>query len=205
MTLTLESAIENIRREMLRTTAHDTVVGERWYGRMRVITHGHSARLGISPLNVAGVYAAHSTNTQWNVNLILAGLTLRGKKLHRGTLGMNIDKAANMMAGADITTLVKDVNNYKLRAFASACAGNMYSVVVDRWACAIAWGWEGCPYNGDKYCARNGKGHACANSRVPSGDEYNIIAEAYSVLADEMGMLPAILQATTWVAARNRK
>jgi hypothetical protein len=174
--------------------------GIRWYRRMTIICEGHARRLGITPLHVAGVFAAHSSNTKWRVNLPLATRTLRNMPLHRGTLGLNIRKAQACMMGADVmTTLVNSDNKYKTRMFARACAGDYSVVVVDRWAQGIAVGWMNCKNNG-RPCAKNGKGHTC--NYVPEGQEYLDIAAAYITVAEMWGLAPSTVQAITWVVAR---
>jgi hypothetical protein len=90
-------------------------------------------------------------------------------------------KAAYAMAGGYIGDVVKDAGALKVRAFAMACSGDLSAVVVDRWA---------------MYCATGEK-------RVPSGDEYRMIAQCYTEVAAMVGETPADLQAILWVALRD--
>ena len=187
--------VSNIDAAMHRASQEDIAAGVRWYRRMTIITQGHAARLGIAPLSVAGVYAAHSANTQWGANLRMVARILRGKPAYRGTLGNNIRKGEAILAGADVLdTLTKDKSAHKTKCFARACSGDTDAVVVDRWAQGVAVGWSNC---GPK-CKRGR--HSC--NYVPTGQEYIDIADAYRTVAAAWGMDPVIVQAITWISAR---
>ena len=196
--------IGNIRQAMNSATRDDIRIGERWYARMASVCKGHADRLGITPHQVGGVFAAHSINTQWGPNVRLASNVLHGRALYRGTLGANIRKAeACLTVGADPDTILTiDPKAHKVRNFARACSGDPDAVVVDRWALSVAQGWSECP-NGKASapCGNNGR-HKC--QRVPTGDEYLAVAAAYRKVAARRRHTPVQVQAIVWVSARRQ-
>jgi hypothetical protein len=193
--------VANIDAAMHAADDASIAAGARWYRRMSIITHGHAARLNVSPVAIGGVYAAYSINTPWHANLRMVAVLLRARVPYRGTLTDSIEKAERILSGEDAYTVLssKDGKSRKTRSFALACSGDYSSVVVDRWAYGVATGWAECPKHG-RPCGKNGKGHAC--TRVPEGSEYDAIADAYRAVASMWGMEPAIVQAIVWVAAR---
>ncbi len=192
----------NIRRAYEASLPRHRTSGERWYRRMSAICNGHADKLGVTPLAIGQVYAAFSINTPWKRNLSLAARFLRGRAFDdgKGTLGCSIDKArSSLVYGLHIDAMVADKHNHKIRNFSRACSGDYSAVVVDRWAFGIANGWRDCPNDGAP-CSKNKRGHKC--SKVPTGQEYLTIAQAYTNTARRLGIEPAMLQAIVWVAAR---
>lgn len=182
--------VANIRA--VRSMADDDAVrdGRAWYPGMAAIMAAHADETGLTPRQCAAIYAACSINTPWARNLSLAAGALADYAAGReafatgGTLRMVIEKVYGILTGADIdTTLAADPNNHKLRSFTRNLSGDYDAVTVDRWAMRVAYGLTDGGY-------------------VPSGAEYDAIADAYRIVAAEFGETPADLQAITWCAIR---
>jgi hypothetical protein len=157
--------------------------GRRWYARMTVITTGHAGRHGVDPISIGGVWAAYSQNTPWGRNMRLASGHVRGRI--GGTLGDSIRKATACLAGSTIDAETKDADAFKVRNFARNCSGDTFAVTVDRWALRIAY--------------RLGS----VGGYVPTGREYERLADAYRAAAAARGETPADMQAITWIARRD--
>jgi hypothetical protein len=177
-----ESMIANVLAMYDGATDSQRARGAQWYRRMALVTHGHAARLGLSPENVAGVYAAWSINNGWRNNLRQARATLTGRQA-RG-LKQSMRKAQACMAGSTIDAEVRNRKARKIRSFAANLAGDLDAVTVDRWALRVAYATD--------------KGY------VPKGTEYDAIAYAYVLAALLRDVQPAVMQAVTWVALREQ-
>ena len=163
--------------------------GPVWYLRMARIVHGHAARLGVSPLAVAGVYAAWSINNGWRNNLRQARFMLTGRQA-RG-LGMSIHKAMTCIAD-NAPIFISDAKARKIHSFAANLAGDFSAVTVDRWALRVAYGER----------ARIVVKGKVKDGYVPTGSEYDAIAYAYTLAALLRDVEPAVMQAVTWLAIR---
>lgn len=205
----MDDYVTNIRAAMNAATKSDIKAGELWYARMLRITTAYGARLGLTPHQVGGVFAAYSINTPWGANLRMVSRLLHIRAPFRGTLTDSIVKAERIMSGEDIDTVlappkvlkhsIRPNDAYKTRMFARACSGDEDAVVVDRWALSVAQGWAECPNKSPRPCGKSGR-HSC--QRVPTGDEYLAVAEAYRKVARRRKHSPIQVQAIVWVQAR---
>jgi hypothetical protein len=211
----IDRIVSNIRS--FRTTAAPEHIrdGDAWYPGMLAVMSAHASDTGLSVLQCAGVYAACSINTGWAQNLINGARALdeyaRGLVpfADGGTLGMIVRKVRAIIAGADDIDMIlsPDPTNLKVKSFTRNLSGDYDAVTVDRWAVRCAYAWTDCEFSGERSCARNkrtgeltGKGHACGY--VPTGAEYESIAEAYRIVAAEFNETPAATQAITWCVVR---
>jgi hypothetical protein len=186
----VDQIVANIRAMRAEATEEDVRDGRAWYPGMLSVMAAHANDTGLSVAQCAAVYAACSINTGWAQNLrngagALADFAAgREPFANGGTLGMIIDKVRRIIAGEDIdATLSADPNNLKIRSFTRNMSGNYDAVTVDRWAMRVAYA-------------------TIDNGYVPTGAEYQTIADAYRTVAAEFGETPADTQAITWCVIR---
>ncbi len=138
----------------------------------------YSVMLGITPYQVAGVFAAYSINNSWKGNIKAARKALR--RNHIVGLPMQVKTAHAALQGIVLDDFLgKD--SHKVKRFARNLSGDFSVVTVDRWAWRIA-----------------------ANDMsmdTPNGKTYLAIEQAYITAAGIVGELPAELQAITWLVA----
>jgi hypothetical protein len=125
-------------------------------------------------------------------------------------LGMIVDKCRAIVSVTSETdidrALTSDPLNRKIVSFRRNLAGDTHTVTVDRWAFRVATQFSDCEFGGSAPCARNrkgmltGRGHKCG--RVPTGAEYEAMADAYRLVASEFAESPADTQAITWCVVR---
>lgn len=190
--------VENILHVRNLATADRIARGILWYERMSRICKGYADTFGVSPLHIGMVYAAHSSNTAWKLNIRHVARHMKLFKSGnqddmRGTLGNNIRKAEAAMRGElTLRRLCVNPDARKTRMFARACSGDMRVVVVDRHACRIAYGYSECDCKTRK--------HGCYG--VPEGRHYDAIAKAYRIVAKMYDEAPSYTQAITWLVTR---
>ena len=134
----------------------------------------------------AGVIAALSANKAWDLNQRLATDAFAGN-VH-GHTAVNLKKVAKIMAGTDPSEVLP----------MEAKTGNFYrcildpedpeAVCIDRHAHDVA---VGRPY-GDENRGLSAKGR------------YAVLSLAYRNAAAKLGVLPSVVQATTWVVWTER-
>lgn len=201
--------VDNIRAFYNRASADDIRDGRTWYPAMARIMREHSVRSGLRVAQCAAIYAATSINTPWSRNLALAAQSINDHEsgnvalVNGGTLTMVVAKVRNVIASAtdDVldSVLTSDPKNFKLVNFRRNLCDDDKAVTIDRWAYRVATNFADCKYNGERGCAANGT-HGCG--KVPKGNEYNIIADAYREVAKLVNERVHDLQAITWCVVR---
>lgn len=129
----------------------------------------------------AGVIAALSANKAWDMNQRLARDAFNGEA--HGHTATNLAKVAKIMAGVDPSEVLP----------MDAKTGNFYRCILD-------------PEDAEAVCIDR-HAHDVAVGR-PWGDDdrglsakgrYAVLSLAYRNAAAKLGILPSVLQATTWV------
>ena len=158
--------------------------GEDWYFETNAIAQSWSEKYNVSLSKVCAIISACSINSGWNQNLKNAELFLDTGKI-RG-LGVIQRKCDAIMANEPISKVLSTdkLNNFYWNIYKPDLADH---VTIDRHATAIAY-----------------FGRRETRFPKPTAKRYNIIAEAYKSVAENLGLIPQQLQAITWVAYRNK-
>lgn len=172
----------------------DQQAGAAWYEGAQAIAVTLSETYGISVMQAAGVLAALSPRSEWGRNVMIAEryisaclATGRTAVAQGGYLEVGLIKVDKILALNTPTFEAVSIilNGNKVRAFFANIIGDLSKVCVD-----------GHAYN----IAENGMlrlGITQANEiKTP---QYIILASAYEAAAHEVGVLPAVMQAITWV------
>jgi hypothetical protein len=181
--------VRNIKATWYRATPDQLTRGATWYPNVHSLAEflsGGNASQG------AGVISALSPMKLWTENVKLATDALNGN-VH-GHFGSALHKVALIMSGSDPANVLP--MNLK--------TGNFYRnildpsdpdpVTIDRHAIDIA--------AGRAYVGMGAKGHAKGSARqdgLTNVNRYASLAHAYRVAAVQLGVLPNVLQATTWL------
>ena len=127
----------------------------------------------------AGVIAALSPRLGWTYNVLAADLVLGQAEHVPGVFRASLAKARRIAEGARPTAVL---SGPKVRAFYRALMGDESAAVVDVWT-ARAAGLDG-------------------SQLTPK--QYDAVARALRMGADEVGTTTSRLQAVAWVAVRGR-
>ena len=164
--------------------------GTAWYSNYRELLNNNR---GTVPLkNACGVIAVSSINTNPTQGMNWATKFMRG--VLNGHLQVACNRAATILTmlednldailytACPATSPARKVRNFGCNVFTGGmhCSHIVPCVTVDRWANRIA--------TGDM------------KAGVPSGKNYDAIADAYRSVAQIVGLPVAILQAITWVS-----
>lgn len=178
------------RRSYVRRITHawgnaspqDIADGHAWYAK------AHQLALEISPDDVArgaGIIAALSPRISWSRNKVAAQIIADryrdGQEMPyvTGVLQANARKAWRIASGESPDVVL---GGQKVKAFYANIIGDHDAVTVDTWAAKVATDDDTRLYP-----------HI-----------YDDIASSYRHVARKVGVSPAILQASTWVAIRGR-
>lgn len=164
---------ERLLRAYRRATFAQLMNGHAWYARARELAMDIAGDMRLG----AGLLAAYSPATGWKLTVRNARGMYESRR-DQPTLGMSNRKARRILDGEDFEDVL---TGQKTLNFARAIAGDGDAVVIDRWAIRAAVGgtWE----------------------RVTSA-QYKIIAEAYREAARIADVMPADMQAITWLVTR---
>jgi hypothetical protein len=178
----------NIVRMFNEASAAQLDMGERWYRD----AHGAAASLDPDdPGRAAGVIAALSPQTPWARNLELAARMYADGELTGGVLGQSIRRATAIYNGAEPLNVLQGP---KTRAFYQLIANpdDPDTVCVDRHAVDIAVG--------ERLSVQD------REARYPLAKRgwYQRFADCYRQAAQQLGVTPSVVQATTWVAQTDR-
>lgn len=182
---TIEQCVASIIDVYNRSSETDKSEGIEWYP----LAHAFAYTVGRrSHKRGAGIIAALSPQTSWPENKRLA-LAASGSARITGQTGRNCEKATDCRSGYDPLDVL---GGRKVRAFYALILDptNAYDVVIDRHAFDIALGYET---------------DNLARKVLERKGGYDFIADAYRKAASELGILPSVLQATTWLAWRRIK
>ncbi len=183
----------NLRKQWRKVEPTDTSEGLAWYPLAQGIVKQWSEHYRYSVDTVAAVVAAISPQVEWNRNLVIADdvLACRPPSIG-GVLHTNLRKAerlrdtdyrSELAAEWDLTTrmLEQFKAGPKVLNFARNLSGDMSAVTIDTHAfqCALA---------------------DPLSTLTVRPITYQIVAECYALVADEVGVLPAAFQAVLWHA-----
>ena len=180
--------VANIISVYAQATDAQLVAGAQWYAEAHRIA---GALCDGDTERGAAILAVLSPVLSWEKNIAaaIAAAKPRGRR-PAGVIGRNWDKArAARRKGADLDKIVR---GEKVRNFWLCIASNGLhesAVCVDRHAAAIAYGYF---LDGEE-----------ASAAVSGKKRYKALADAYRDAADILGVLPATVQAVTWVVWRD--
>lgn len=173
---------DRIVRTWNRATVADLDNGAGWYAEGQKLIDELAAEHGLSRETVAAVIAHLSPRTPWRRN-VDGARALLATGAAPGCLGANVERARAAMLSADPLATLNGPKTYR---FALNLLGDREAVTVDVWAVRVALGER--------------DDAALILDRVGM---YDAIEHAYRVAARRMGVDPSVMQATTWVVARN--
>lgn len=181
----------HITRVYRRSTAEEREAGASWYPEARAVAVDIAAESGLSLRTVVGIIATTSPLNPWGNNVRLARRIATTGDTSSGYLGRGLRSAQRMLDGADpLDELVAP----KIRAFYRAIlTAGAEGVVIDRHAYDVAIN------------------QRLANDRPGmTPRQYDQIVQLYERASDilsaefDANLPPSVVQATTWLAWRNR-
>lgn len=194
MTDTFTPSVRNITRLFRTATPEQIQSGADWYADAHRIAVGFSPLYSVTYEQAAGVIAATSPLQSWGANVNLAARILEanalGETLRSGYLSVGLDKAARILAGEDIETVLNGdkITNFYRGILTSGREG----VCIDRhsWSLAV--------------------NHRYPEGTIPNlkGKRYALAVEAHvkaaKILSKEYNMeiTPAQTQAVCWILWR---
>lgn len=183
-----DTNVDNVVRKYAQSTRHDRAAGKEWYHSAQLHAHvigGGDIERG------AGILAALSPQKEWNDNVAGAQHVARtGTHWNKATTANN-EKAIRILAGEHPLNVL---GGHKVVSFYKNIVNpeDPESVTIDKHAHDIA---VGIPY-GTRAKDSNDLG-------LGSKGRYNHFSDAYRTASGHLNIeVPAILQATTWVAHR---
>lgn len=180
-----------IKAMYLMASYQELTDGASWYTRAHMICQNISYDLGIDTYKVAAVMSLLSPRNKWERNVIdcqnLCFEWTNGGEADNVsvcTFTTNKTKAWSVLNGASIGDTVK--GNKVVAFYALLSKPSIHPVVVDGHAYAI-WSGQRLPV-----------------TKTPRLNDtlYAAIAQDYRLVADELGIKPHVLQATTWLTYR---
>lgn len=177
---TTRSVTKNILATWDQASPDDLAAGADWYQQAGRQIDQLAARVRRQRETVGAVVAHMSPRTPWRRTLEGATAILTGEQ-PQACLGANVARARAAIASADpLGTL----NGPKTLRFARNMLGDQDVVTIDVWALRVALG--GRTVTLDK-----------------KGILYAAFEHCYRLAARRAGVTPAVIQATTWIVARN--
>jgi hypothetical protein len=178
----ISTMMRNIRASYDAATLEERSAGLHWYDSARDLAGYLAAKYWVNPEVAAAVIAAHSMNASWTVNIARAESQLAGRPV-------GLSRAIRMGAAAmaDPTNALSHIVGPKLNPFAHCIAGDLSRVATDRWAQRAAFA-----SSDDKLCDR----------LIARKGVRDTMIDAYSKVAADVGLEPAVLQAIVWVQVR---
>ena len=176
----MDAYVSYIKLAYADATPEQIAKGQQWYP----VAHDLAGMIGAGNVSKgAGVIAALSVQKSWSENTRLA-LDAASGNLH-GHTGANLAKARAIMDGIDPVTVLP--MNAKTGHFYLSILDptDPYPVCIDRHAHDIAIG---------------GLRLGNADRGLSNPNRYRSLRMAYGVAASELGLIPSVLQAITWVA-----
>lgn len=177
----LAGMTNRILRVYRAATVEQMAEGVEWYSDARRFCADASDASGLSVQAVAGIVAALSPMTAWDVNKARALAIVAGAN----NVGLNTTKAVRIRDGEHPLSVL---GGNKVRNFYRAIedpGGD--AVVIDRHAFDIAVG----KVNGDD-----------DRKTLERVGQYELFADAYRAAAYKVGVSPMVMQAVVWVVHR---
>lgn len=183
---TLRATTDRIIRTWNRATDADKVNGAQWYDEAMMLVKDLASVPGWTGTqwtheHVAAVIAHLSPRTRWSRNVYGATMLLTTGEAPECIVANVIRAGEAMMSDDPLSTL----KGPKTRRFALNILGDTESVTVDMWAAIVALGTED------------------YEPLIRRAGVYDAIERAYQLAARRHGVAPSVMQATTWIVARN--
>lgn len=174
---------ESITRRILavydRATDADKTAGADWYPYARGIATALGTAGGRDAAAAAAVIAHLSPRTPWARNVAgAAELMIHGRRM----AGIMRDNYARASAAWDHPEPLDTLKGPKVRPFARNLLGDLDAVTLDIWAARVA---------------------GVTETQLARVGMHEALAAAYTRAARRRGVTPAVMQATTWIVARN--
>lgn len=178
---TLRSAVDRILRTWDRATPTIVGQGHDWYSDAHAVAVDLAHQGNITLEHAAAVIAHLSPRTRWATNIAGAyAVVLKGNGT--GLLQRNVNGALRALAALDGEAALATLNGPKTKRFAANILGDVEAVTVDVWAAKVA---------------------GVSEKELGRAGVYDAVEHAYRVAARRRGVDPAIMQACTWIVARN--
>lgn len=172
--------VANLDRRRAQADEKTVRLGEYWYaeGRDMALEVGDGDEvLG------AAVIAILSPRRAWRDNVALAYAWSRGETVR--TMGDQVRKLERVRNGEDLDGIV---GGPKVRSFWRNLAGDASAVTVDIWALRAALASD--DVTDDDY------------GKLASAGRYDLVAQAYRIVAARYGEAPSTTQAIVWIVTR---
>lgn len=175
----LETLAARIIRVYNRATEAERDAGANWYA------HAHHVALSLSDISGVGLHAAAavishlSPRTSWRRNVEGATALLARSERSTGIIGRNYNNAVDCV---DHPNPLDTFSGKKTQRFFVNITGNWDVVTVDVWAARVA---------------------GVTEKQLQRVGVYEAVEAAYRRAARIKGVEPAVMQATTWIVARN--
>ena len=178
--ITQQEMVDRIRTVALSATDEQWSDGLAWYWLANGIAMRGAEDMGISLTRSALMFSALSPQLRWSKN-VKHFRTLAQGRIPRGMLMNNVSKAIRILHAEDPWLMLG--RGLKTHNFAvNIITGGLdEGVTVDTWASQIA---------------------GVSIKELNRVGVYETVAEAYRIVARELGVTPPQMQAITWIAAR---
>lgn len=128
--------VDRFARHLRAASVQMWIEGREWYDAAYRLVTELAERYQVTREVAAGVVAVVSPRVHWKHNVRLAHAIL-GNTYERGCFRANVEKALDIVAGADPLTVL---SGPKVRAFYAAILGTSTAPVIDSWmTCAIGF------------------------------------------------------------------
>lgn len=188
--LTKRRVINNIMRYVKESTLLEQSNGMAWYRQANKLCMELALLYDRPVINIAGVVAALSPQTSWELNQVYASRFLEDGVNAKANTTANKRKALACLHATSVEQITEILNGNKTKAFFLNIAFPYRDSIatIDRHAVAI------CLQRPDKVAA------------LPpvqlTDNQYQFFEECYSDVADQLGIAALEVQAITWVTYR---
>lgn len=188
--LTQRKVVNSILRYYKLATDQEIRDGLAWYGDAHRLSRELSEKTGYNVLQTAGMVAALSPQTSWELNKVYAVRFLADKLDAKANTGANKIKALKCLRSTNIEQTKAALNGNKTKAFFFNIAFPDVDgiVTVDRHAVAIC-------------LQRPNKAKALPPVKL-TDNQYEFLERCYTIAAKKVGIKALDLQAITWVTYR---
>lgn len=164
-----------------RATTQQRRMGALWYPKAYGVACVLASVGDITVQAATAVLAHLSPRTQWVITIRGAfALVTTGQA--PGHMRANVARARAALASDDP---LATINGPKTRSFVANILGDLNMVTIDVWALRVACG------------------SSADAAMIRRQDGYDNIVDQYRQVATKVKVTPAVLQATTWIVARN--
>ncbi len=188
--LTKRKVVNNILRYHELATETEVTGGLTWYTEAHDLCVDLSERTGYPVLNIAGVVAALSPQTSWELNKVYVVRFLADKLDARANTTANKKKALACLSAGNTGDVKRILNGNKTKAFFFNIAfPEVHGIAtVDRHAVAI--------------CLQRPEKVKALPPVQLTDNQYNFFEDCYNSASEKLGVNSLELQAITWVTYR---